>query len=351
MKTYNLIFATAIVIINCQLSITNGYAQDTRFSQSYLNPLKLNPAIMGSNHDIKLLLDNRTQWGSIDKGFRSFNAAVVYPLYIASEKEKLDLGLNFLSDRAGAFSTTDVSLSFGYGLKIADNSHLSFALQGGYVQKSLSVQNLSFDEQYILGTYSAGNPNGESELSEKKGYADVGYGMMWYYNPSKASGAKMNAFIGMSGFHLNTPNESLIKNKAGNLPAKLAFQGGIKIFGKDKVDFIPNIRVTTQKGSEEVAAGLCTDYSFAENFKVTLGVWYRSHDAFAVALGMDSRYFSIGYSYDIVTDLNRYVAAANAHEITLSLKLNRGSKANHPQFGNDGVTKSADDSGSPFPMF
>lgn len=134
---------------------------------------------------------------------------------------------------------------------------------------------------------------------------------------------------------------------------KFAFQGGIKILGKDKIDFTPNIRATIQKGNEEIAAGLCMDYSFAENIKMTLGAWYRNHDAFAFALGMDSKYFSIGYSYDIVTDLNRYVSAANAHEVTLSLKLNRKNKDNNPQFGsNDGSKKEeGDEHSSPFPLF
>ena len=95
------------------------------------------------------------------------------------------------------------------------------------------------------------------------------------------------------------------------------------------------------------------DYSFPENIKVILGLWYRNHDAFAVALGIDSKYFSIGYSYDIVTDLNRYVSAANAHEITLSLKLNRKSISSNPQFGGSGSSKkgSDDEYSSPFPFF
>ncbi|MBI5217353.1 MAG: type IX secretion system membrane protein PorP/SprF, partial [Bacteroidia bacterium] len=134
---------TALII-----SITGAktFAQDTRFTQAFSTPLKLNPAIIGGNDEMKFMLGNRKQWGNIGKGFNSVNATAIYPLYLESGKEKLNLGLNFLSDRAGAFKTTDISLSIGYGLRITDNSYLNCALQGGYAQQTLFATNLSFDE-------------------------------------------------------------------------------------------------------------------------------------------------------------------------------------------------------------
>lgn len=357
MKKSKIEFAFAIFALLPTVWEGNGMmgrllAQDTRFTQAFSNPLKLNPSIIGGNDEMKFTLDNRSQWGNIGKGFKSLNATAIYPLYFKSEKEKLNFGLNFLSDRAGAFKTMDVSIACGYGLKIADNNYLNFALQGGYIQRSLAASTLSFDEQYVTGAYSSTNPNGESTLNEKRGYPDVGYGLMWYYNPSKINEGKINAFIGLSGYHLNTPNESLVENKNGNLPVKFSYQGGIKILGKGKIDFTPNVRMTTQKGNEEIATGLCMDYSFSENIKMILGAWYRNHDAFALALGLDAKNFSVAYSYDMVTDLNRYISASNAHEVSLSFKMKRKNKEVTPQFEKDGKKQKGNDGASdPFPFF
>lgn len=313
----------AAIMLGCTLSLS---AQDPRFTQVLANPLQLNPAMMGMNSDLKLIMQYRSQWSGIEKGFSTASFSVLYPLYIKGGKEKLDIGFNALNNVAGAYNKLDFSLALGYNLHITEASYISLSISGGYIQKSINTNNLSFDQQYSLGSYSSTNPTNEANLNKKVGYADVGFGSIWYYNKSKAEGAKLNAYLGASVFHLNKPNESLTAGNA-QLPMRYSFQGGIKILGEGKIDFTPNVIYNSQAGNENLAIGMLMDYRFNEKSKLVLGVWYRKKDAVAFSLGCDLKAFSFAYSYDVVSSkIQNYVSGLNAHEITLMLKFNQADK-------------------------
>lgn len=307
------------------ISIT-AFTQDVKYTQVYSNPLKLNPASMGMNQDLKFILHYRTQWSGIQKGYTTYSFTTLYPIYIKDGKEKLDLGINAMNDKAGAFSSLDFSLSLGYNLRLSKAGFLNFAVSAGYIQKSISTAGLTFDQQYVLGNYSASNPNNEALMSQKVAYPDISFGTMWYYNPLRTEGTKLNAYVGASAFHLNQPNESLTAS-LGVLPMRYSFQGGIKILGDNKIDFTPNVIFSSQGGNNNSAAGLLTDYHMNDISKVTLGIWYRNNDAIAFSVAFDHKTFSFGYSYDVVNSkISNYIPGLNAHEITLAAKINQAAK-------------------------
>ncbi|MGZ6555100.1 MAG: type IX secretion system membrane protein PorP/SprF, partial [Bacteroidia bacterium] len=122
-------------------------------------------------------------------------------------------------------------------------------------------------------------------------------------------------------FHLNQPNESMMKSTE-KLPMRFSYQAGIKIFSGKKLDISPNVRVNNQDGNMEPAAGVYVDYHLNENFKLVVGGWYRGHDAMAVLVGFDHKNYSIGYSYDLISSgLNNATNDIRGSEITLSIKL------------------------------
>ena len=305
-------------------------AQDARYSQYFAAPLKLNPAIMGANTDVKAIVNYRNQWGSISSGYSTYRFTFLYPLHMVENKSKLDIGLSAISDQAGVFTNTDVSLALSYNLLLSNSGHnLCAALLVGFVQKTIDLNDpgLTFDEQYVQGSFSASNSTGETILIEKVSYPDVGAGILWYYNPSSEE-SKINAFAGVSMYHLNTPNESFT-GESGKLPMRLTSIAGIKIIGNGKIDFTPNIRIVTQSGAQEIATGLYMDYNLNENSKMAIGTWYKRKDAIALILGFDIKSFSLGYSYDLgSSELNNVISGGNAHEITLAFKVNRAEKKN-----------------------
>ena len=335
----NIITSTLFGGIIFFIGVINVSAQDYRFTQSYANPLRLNPAMMGANSDLKAGLGYRTQWKNIEKGFTTMSFTGMYPLFLKSGG-KLDGGISVISDKAGAFKTTDFALAIDYNREIASNQNLCLSLLGGFAQKSLDKTNLTFEDQYVLGSYSSSNLSSDQAiLKDKAGFADVGFGLVWYMNPSRDV-SKLNAFAGLSGFHLNKPNQSLT-GKDGKLPVRLCYIGGVKIFGDKKIDVAPNVRMTQQAGNTEMSAGVSVDYNLNETMKAVIGVWYRRSDAVAFMVGVEHTMFSFGYSYDAVTSsLNSVASRAAAHEITLAYKMQMKPKVASASMDTGGKSKS-----------
>lgn len=318
-----------ILIITMLLLITfvqRDFAQDARITQAYSNPLRVNPATMGSNNDLKFILNYRNQWSSINNGYITSSVTGICPLFLNNGKSKLDIGLSAMSDKAGAFVTSDGGLALDYNLKITQQNYITLALMAGFIQKSLNINNQTFDNQYVLGSYDPKNPTGEALFNRTETHPDLGFGLMWFLNPDINTNS-LNAYAGLSAYHLNKPNGTLLSGNSP-LPVKYSGQAGIKVLGENKVDLTPNFRLTVQNGNSEIAAGLMIDYSFTERMKFVVGGWYRVHDATAILIGFEHKNFTLGYSYDMVNTTLRTIAPMpNAHELSLSIRVSRLSKS------------------------
>lgn len=338
MKTINkksLQAALLILILSGSLK-----AQDPRYSQVFANPIRLNAAMMGANTDIKAGMIYRNQWASVGKGYTTMAFAAAMPIFVSEGKNKLDVGLSLLSDKAGAFSKMDAALALGYSLQLAPYNNLSLALTGGFVQNNLNTSGLTFDSQYSLGSFNAGSPTNEQTLIQKNSYADVGFGLLWFMNPAREN-SKLNAYAGISGFHINQPNQTFIGSTSGKLPQKYSMQAGIKIMGSKGLDVAPNARVFVQNGNIESAIGTYIDYCVNDNFKFVAGAWYRKKDAIAILIGFEHKSFAIAYCYDMAArPLTTYIAGINANEISLSYKLSRLAKTKIESFGGGNATPS-----------
>src|ERR1035437_1243549 len=199
------IFAVAFF---CLITANNVSSQDVRFTQVFADPLMFNPAVMGMNPDPVFILHYRGQWTMLDNGYTTSSFTALYPIYINGGKRKLDVGVNLMQDKSGAFKSINAMLAIGYNLQISHSGFVNFSMLGGYVQQSLNTADLTFDNQYVSGSYNSNNPTNETVLNHKISYPDMGFGAMYYFNPTKDDGAKLNAYLGASAFHLAKPNES-----------------------------------------------------------------------------------------------------------------------------------------------
>ncbi len=296
-------------------------AQDIDFTQPYSNPLLINPAILGANGDIKIIFNYKSQFRNIDKGYSNSSFEVVYPLFLKQNNRKLDFGLNFQNNRAGVFNKQITLMSIGYDIKLQDSWHMSLSLIGGFSQKSIDFGLTKFDEQFV---------NSSNLLNKKINNQDIGFGVMWYYNPIRTDSlGKINAFIGMSGYHLNTPNESFLSGQS-ILPRKFSYQGGIKIMGKNKFDYSPNLRVNVQGDFEDILPGLYVDYRFNSLFKISGGVWLRKNGPNSFLLAIEHKHFSLGYSYDVYlsSSMSNYSnnVTSNSNQISLVYRYGLANK-------------------------
>ena len=105
------------------------------------------------------------------------------------------------------------------------------------------------------------------------------------------------------------------------MPRKFSYQGGIKIIGKNKFDYSPNLRVNVQGDFEDILPGLYVDYRFNSSFKISGGVWLRKNGPNSFLLAIENKHFSLGYSYDLYLSsaMSSYMSntTANSNQISL----------------------------------
>lgn len=320
-KNISIMKNISLILIGFFISVA-AISQDVRRTQVYSAPLKLNPALMGADNNLNVKLNYRSQWTGVDNGYSTAAFTFMSPIYKQGNGNKLDIGVFAMNDQAGAFNHMEGILSVGYNLRLSESGHfLSTAIYGGFNQKFLDTDGLTFDDQYEVGSYTASNPTSETVMNESVMYIDAGFGLMWFYQPMEPS--NVNAFAGISAFHVNKPNESLIEEN-GELYTKYSTQAGIKLMPEgSKMSFIPNIIGTSQNGTYELASGLFTDYQISDDFKTRIGAWYRAQKSLAFMVGFEFAHIYVGYSYDLPsTGLSKLVTGANTHEVSLSYYFN-----------------------------
>ena len=325
MKKVRQISASLLVIAICLSSTFCLKAQDPSFSQPMNNPLLLNPSMMGMNNSLRAVLNYRNQWMDIDQGFNTASVSVTMPVFLKKQmwmleegRNRLDFGLNITGDKAGAFTNLAASLSVGYGLFVSDYSFLHTSVNLGYIQNTLDVGSLVFDDQYQWGSYNAGNPSAEHLPNLNASAPDAGFGFLWHYkNKSK----RINAFAGLSAYHLNQPNLSY-HSGVEVLPSRFSFQGGLKIIGEDKLDLNPLVIYTTQSSRKQLILGLTADLNINKKSKFIFGSLYKVNDAIVLLTGYEHEMFYFAYSYDFGNSLiSRSIYGIMTHELTLAYKM------------------------------
>lgn len=315
---------TLVTIISLISVLTQ--AQDVRFTQAMYNPLTINPSMMGLNTDVRAVLQTRSQWNGIEGGYKTYSLGLFSPLFIGSDYTKIDLGLTAINDVEGAYNTLNIALAGAYNFRLSDKSFLSLSLQGGFVQKSLDLSVLTFDEQYVNGQFDPTNPTNELELNDRLSAADFSTGVLWYTTPTPLNlghARNIEFFTGLSVFHLTSPPNQSHTGLQRVPSRRFSLQGGFKVEGLDKVDVTPFVYVNRQAGNTNFALNILVDVRFKKYFKLTTGASYRAKDATSVLAGVEYNMFKLIYSYDIaaLSPVSNSISSLHTHEVSLSFNL------------------------------
>jgi len=299
-----------IVIGLLVLGVNSANAQDPQFTQFYANPIYLNPAFAGSNGCPRFSLNYRNQWPSLSGNYVTYSAS--YDQYF----KNINGGIAVIGmhDRQGqgTISTTMLGLVYSYHLKVNRKFTMLFGARAAMFNKFLDWDKLTFGDM----------------IDPRKGFiyktGDVPRGGSKYFFDASAGfvGYSKNFFFGGAVHHLNRPNESMIVGES-KLPMRFTGHAGAEIKLGQKSQYnngtsiMPNIIYQYQNGFQEISVGTYVKYGV-----FTFGAWYRNRDAFILSLGIRTKKFKIGYSYDVtVSKLNNGVSGGS-HEVSLGLNMN-----------------------------
>ena len=300
----------------CLLSLTtnSAFGQDPQFTQFYSNPIYLNPAFAGSNGCPRFSLNYRNEWPSLTGNYVTYSAS--YDQYFKNISG--GIGVIGMHDQQGqgTIFTTMIGLVYSYHLKVNRKFKMQFGARASMFNKFIDWDKLTFGDM----------------IDPRKGFiyqtGDVPRGGSRYFFDASAGfvGYSKHFFFGGAVHHLNRPNESVIEGES-NLPMRITGHIGAEIPLGSKSQYnnstsiMPNIIYQYQNGFQEINIGTYIKYG-----AFTFGAWYRNRDAFILTIGLRTKQFKIGYSYDVtVSKLNNGVSGGS-HEVSLGFNLNCKSK-------------------------
>ncbi len=341
----NLLFIAVLALSAVSLS-----AQDIHFSQFYLSPLNLNPALTGvMNCNTRLVANYRNQWSSVLRSNAFSTYSVSYDQRIpVGRYDYFGIGGTFWGDKAGEsnFSTLTGKLSGSYSKRMGGTrkfgNYLAAGAEVGLAQRSIDFLNLRWGTQHDgEGGFDGNIDSGETGFDRDNFlFTDLAAGLLWFmvFNENE------NFYIGGSFHHLNRSNQSFSSNEEDLLFSRLTAHAGAEFLIGDKLGLVPGVIVMKQGPSFEVNAG--TSFKFLlsksrnEYQAFQLGLWGRLgnkfieategsadkvgilNDAIILSTRFDYNNFSLGFSYDVnVSELKTASNNQGGFELALVYKI------------------------------
>jgi type IX secretion system PorP/SprF family membrane protein len=338
MKSFRLLFLSLFIVAGS----LGAFAQDIHFSQFYLSPLNLNPAMTGvMNCNNRLVANYRNQWASVLKSYAYSTYSVSYDQRIpVGRNDYFGVGGTFWGDRAGeaSFKTLTGKLSGSYSKKMGgyrnEAHYLVVGAEGGVAQRSIDFINARWGNQHDgNGGFNPDLSSGEEEslFNDNFLFADMAVGLLWF----SVFDENNSLYAGAAFHHLNRANQSFFEDGVDDLYSRYTVHAGGEFMAGSRFGLIPGVIAMWQGPSFQVNTGTSLKFLLSGNRRTysafQIGAWARVAnriesgvlmDALILSTRFDYDDFSLGFSYDVnVSDL---VPASNnngAFEFALIYKI------------------------------
>ncbi|MBV4357426.1 PorP/SprF family type IX secretion system membrane protein, partial [Pinibacter aurantiacus] len=292
-------------------------AQDPHYTQYYVYPSWLNPALTGVfDGSARVSAIYRNQWGNIASPYQTPGVSADF-----NTNKNAAFGVSVLNQRAGdgGFNYTTAYASMAYsGVKFGANGYkrLNMGFQLGMIQRRFDISKMSFGEQWNPSTgYNPGAGTGEALSKTSATSFDAGVGVMYY---DAEPGKKANLFAGVSASHITRPTDQFSASGDAKIPVRYTGHAGLRIMINEVASITPNILYMRQGSAEEKMIGAYLQMNVAEDADFMIGANYRIKDAISPYIGVYVKEFLIGASYDVNTsDLGKMAKGSNSFELSL----------------------------------
>ena len=281
-------------------------SQDPHFSQYFMAPQLINPAMVGSGEgDWRVMCNWRQQWGDAGTPFNTQSLQFEYKLLGKGDDEKnkvntLAIGGGLMLDQSmyGGLKSTYGLASIAYHAKLSSTQTMGIGFQGMYGDRTIDYSRLTFGEQFTSGGFDQTLPSGESALSNMKSFFSLSSGLFYNFNNDN-----INVDLGAAAYNINKPKQTALNDPQEELPTRYVAHAGAALYVSDKLSFNFNGFYQTQALQEYFSLGgaLGWDVNPQGTSTIFLGGWYRNEDSFYPYLGWLINNVQVGFSYDITT--------------------------------------------------
>ncbi|PSR11173.1 MAG: hypothetical protein DA408_12585 [Bacteroidetes bacterium] len=295
-------------ILWCLLVLSSGHlwSQDPHFSQTFMAPLYLNPALTATSQwDIRVGGQWKEQWPQVPVAYRTFAAFYdqkIDPSWLSTGR--LGVGLLFLHDQAGDgdLSWTQVGLRASYTLPLGPDQALSAGVGADVGQRAFRADQLQFGDQYNGEFFDPDQTTTEVFNSQSSGLASLVAGLH-YQGAISQSRSQLN--VGLAASHFNRPVISFFGDRDVPLPvwARGYAQGQLEL--NEDWDATLRGHYFRQGAYQEILLGGGVQYyGLPAKQPIVLGaaLAHRLGDAWIVELSaLYQQQWRVGISYDINT--------------------------------------------------
>ncbi len=289
------------IIFACLGTVSTWAQQEAMYTHYMYNTLAVNPGYAGSRDALTMTALGRFQW----VGFEGAPMTQTFTAHTPVATQSLGLGLSLVNDKIGPTTATSFSIDIAYRMKVSEKSRLCFGLKGGIENFSAGLENVRTQQQ---------NDVSFQDNIRNRVLPNVGFGI-YYQAPRFYIGASIPKIV-ENGFYGNSVNTTV--NIGSESRHYYLIAGAV-------FDLNPMLQlkpVTLFK----VVSGAPLQVDLTANFVIreliTLGVMYRSSDAFGILAGVNiTEQLMAGYSFDWSTGNTTGRYNAGSHEIMLRYDL------------------------------
>lgn len=324
-----------VFLMTLLVGMTAGSASaqaDPHFSQYYVYPSWLNPALTGAfDGQYRVSGVYRNQWGSVSSPFTTYGATAEF-----TTEKKLNLGASVLKQTAGdgGYSYTTAYGNVAYtGVRFGKNEEhrIVFGMQAGIIQRRFDRNKMTFGDQWnpVFG-FNPGTPSQDVLNRTNATSFDMGAGVLYF---DAKPGKKANLYAGFSVSHLTKPDDKFSATGDATFPMRYTAHAGIRLTMSDKFSITPNFLYLAQGSAREKMIGAYGQYKVTSETNLMIGANYRIEDAISPFFGFTWKNMMLGASYDInSSDLGKLVNGSNSFEISLSIIGRKSTKTPEVEF-------------------
>ncbi len=306
-------FCSVAILAAC----LTGQAQDPNFSQFFVSPLTLNPALTGKfDGTLRVAGNYRNQWPTINNAFTTYTASVDGNILKnrIPENDQFGVGVMAFSDKSGngVLQNNYLALSTAYHKALDENGYhqIGLGFQGTYVSKMLNVSGLHFEDMLQSNGWTGVTSEdfgGKTKLNLS--YFDMNMGL--FYNGT--SDGNNNFYFGASMYHVTRPKESF-QDGFYLLDPRITLQGG----GMMPIGEYNALHFSAMHSRQANAVNTQIGGAYMWNLNgdvsetptnLYLGAWFRLGDAAIPYVGLEFGNFRLGASYD--TNISSLKPASN----------------------------------------
>lgn len=305
-------------------------AQDPRFSQFFVSPLTLNPALTGNfNGSLRVAGNMRFQNPDFDRAYTTQTLSIDFPILAQRipYTDRLSVGALMVADQRGnkLFSTHQLGLSIAYlkGFDAEQKRSLAAGFQFNMGNTRFNQNRAQWEDQLTAGGFTGVSNDMVLANGLGKNFQDLNAGILYQYAPTE----DQVFYIGASLYQILGANK-LIQASASPGLRRLSLNGGLSLpvgrAGTLHSSFHAQVQ---QKNAEMVLGGAYSqliEHPKWKDLSLYVGLWLRTDQSIIPYLGLEWSSMRLGISQDF--GFSKTLTGANfrpSHEISLVYVLNK----------------------------